>query len=140
MKRILSAAVRYILTVLARCALYIHRPIVIAITGNVGKTTTKDMTASIVREAGHTVRASHKSYNGDFGIPLSILGLPTGNRNPIKWFGILLAACFRTLFNMPRYIVLEVGLEYPGDIANTVRWLKPDVAVLTRLPEHPGAP
>ena len=41
------------------------------------------------------------------------------------------------LFSIPPYLVLEVGLEYPGDIATIVSWLKPNVGVMTRLGEHP---
>ena len=70
-------------------------------------------------------------------MPLSILGLPAGNRSPFLWLLILFSAVWRAVFRMPRYIVLEVGLEFPGDIADIVRWLKPDVAVLTRLPRNP---
>lgn len=137
MKQILSIAVRHLLIALARVALALHKPTIIAITGSVGKTTTKDMITAVFLEAGYSVRGSRKSYNGEFGVPLSIFGLPTGNRNPFTWFGILLMAWYRTLFSMPRYVVLEVGLEAPGDIAEVVTWLKPDIAVLTRLPKTP---
>ena len=110
---------------------------VIAITGSVGKTTTKDMIADILRGAGLSVRSSRKSYNSEFGVPLSIFGLSSGMRNPFIWLYNLCVAFFKMLFAMPQYLVLEVGLENPGDIAGIVKWLKPDIALLTRLAMNP---
>ncbi len=137
MKKIFSTVILFLLTAFARTALKIHKPFIIAITGSVGKTTTKDMIAGILRTAGMPVRSSRKSYNGEFGVPLSIFDLPTGMRNPFIWIYVLCVAFFRMLFSMPKFVVLEVGLETPGDIANIVRWLRPDMAVLTRLPANP---
>ena len=125
------------LTMLARLALTLHNPTIIAITGSVGKTTTKDMVTAVLQEAGYSVRGSIKSYNSDFGVPLSILGLPSGNRNLFLWFFILIAGVWRAVIGVPKYIVLEVGLELPEEIYDIVRWLHPDVGVLTKLPVHP---
>ncbi len=137
MKKVLRRIVIAALTALARAAITLHRPTVIAVTGSVGKTTTKDMLAAMLRETGVPVRASRKSYNSDIGVPLSIFDLPTGMHNPFTWIYIMGAAMVKTVIGLPKYIVLEVGLEYPGDIATITAWLKPDVSVMTRLPEHP---
>ncbi|MDE0243387.1 MAG: UDP-N-acetylmuramoyl-tripeptide--D-alanyl-D-alanine ligase [Candidatus Kaiserbacteria bacterium] len=137
MFRIARLLVSRYLTLCARLALSIHKPYIIAITGSVGKTTTKDMIAAILREQGRSVRGSEKSYNSSYGVPLSILGLQSGVRNPFIWMHTLLLAPLRALFGVPPYLVLEVGLEYPGDITTIVSWLKPNVGVMTRLGEHP---
>ena len=60
MKRVLKAAVRSALTLLARFAVMLHNPVVIAVTGSVGKTTTKDMITAVLREDGRSVRGSRK--------------------------------------------------------------------------------
>ena len=137
MQKVLKKMVQIPLTTCARLVLWLHRPTVIAITGSVGKTTTKNYTAAMLREAGEKVQASPKSYNDTFGVPLSILGLTTGGRNPFKWLLILLRAAGRVVFFKARFVVLEVGLEFPGDITTITKWLAPDIALLTQLPATP---
>ena len=137
MKHTLKKGIVCILTAYARFAIALHKTKVVAITGSVGKTTTKDMAVAMLREAGFSVRGSAKSYNGDFGVPLSILGLPSGGRNLFLWLWVLVAGVWRMAIGVPKYLVLEVGLEMPGDMHTIVKWLYPDVSVLTRLPEHP---
>ena len=130
-----------ILFLLTRCAILairLHAPTVIAITGSVGKTTTKDMIVAILREAGMSVRGSRKSYNGEFGVPLSVLNLSAyDGRNVSGWLRNVVLAPWRACVGMPDYVVLEVGLEYPGDISSLTEWLKPDIGVLTHLAAEP---
>ena len=137
MKRVLRRVILVLFIGLARLALRLHRPTVIAVTGSVGKTTTKDMIVALLRQNGVSVVGSHNSYNSDFGVPLSIFGLTTGMGNPLIWLYNLCSACVKTIIGLPRYIVLEVGLEEPGDISGIASWLAPDVSVLTRLAEYP---
>ena len=125
------------LTAFARIAIYLHRPKIIAITGSVGKTTVTNMVVSILKENGLSSRGSIKSYNGDIGVPLSIFGLQSGISNPFKWIYILFISFFKMLFSIPKYIVLEVGLETPGDITGIVKWLKPDISTITLLAKNP---
>ena len=137
MKKVVSYIIKKIIVNLARMHLALHKPKIIAITGSVGKTTTKDIVVAILQEGNHSVRASPKSYNSEFGVPLSILGMPSGRHNPFLWLYIVFVGFFRALFDRQEYCVLEVGLENPGDIKNMVGWLKPDISVLTRLPRNP---
>ena len=137
MRALLRTCISSFLTRLARFALWLHSPTVIAITGSVGKTTTKDLIACVLSDAGHTVRSSPKSYNDTFGVPLSILGLTTGRGNPFLWCCILLRALPRALVFPAKYVVLEVGLEYPGDISSIASWLRPSTVLLTKLAAVP---
>ena len=61
-----------------------YKPKVIAITGSVGKTSTKDAVYTALAPYAH-VRRSEKSYNSEMGVPLSILGLQNGWTNPVIW-------------------------------------------------------
>ncbi|MFA6463673.1 MAG: hypothetical protein WCV55_01555, partial [Candidatus Paceibacterota bacterium] len=73
MKKILKKIVVWILTIEAKLALKRYKPSIIAVTGSVGKTSTKDAIFTAISPFYH-VRKSSKSYNSDIGIPLTILG------------------------------------------------------------------
>src|SRR5471032_250749 len=80
----------------ARAAVQRYKPHIIAITGSVGKTSTKDAIYEVVAEGAH-VRKSQKSFNSEIGLPLTILGRPNAWSNPFKWLlnlidGLLLLA------------------------------------------------
>ena len=115
-----------------------HAPIVIAVTGSVGKTTTKDILhAGLV---GITdVRAAKKSFNSEIGVPLAIMALQNPGSNPVKWIATLLSGMKQVFVNkeFPELLVLEVGAGAPGDIRNIATWITPDISVFTALAETP---
>lgn len=138
MKTLLRKTLTHILTIEARLALRKYRPRVIAVTGSVGKTSTKDAICAVISTRYHA-RKSEKSFNSEIGVPLTVLGCPNGWSSPIVWFYNLLRGARLILMTRPypEYLVLEVGADHPGDIASITRWLKPDIAVLTRMSETP---
>lgn len=122
----------------ARLILKKYKPRVIAVTGSVGKTSTKDAIFAVLSKSVR-VRASDKSFNSELGLPLTILGRPNAWNNPIGWMrnlfdGLLLIALPA---QYPQWLVLEAGADKPGDISSLASWLRTDVAVITRLPEVP---
>lgn len=137
-KEVAKRTVTILLTLEAILVLKKYRPKIIAVTGNVGKTSTKDAIAfGLSRHLW--VRKSEKSYNSDIGVPLSILNAQSGWGNAIAWLETLLRGVGLILFRhaYPEWIVLEVGADRPGDIVRLTRWLKPDIAVFTRFAEIP---
>ena len=116
-----------------------HKPKIIAVTGSVGKSTTKDAIYAVLSGSLH-VRKSEKSFNGDVGVPLTILGCENGWKNPLKWLINIAKGLWLVLIpqSYPEWLVLEVGADRPGDIKRIARWLKPDIAVLTAIPETPA--
>ncbi len=83
---------------------------VIAVTGSNGKTTTKEMIASILKaHFGDAVLATRGNFNNDIGLPLTLLGLNETHR----------AA------------VIEMGMNHPGEIAYLAPLGAPTVAVVT---------
>lgn len=78
--------------------------------------------------------------NSDFGVPLAILGCETGWRNPVKWIENMVRGLALIVRNTkyPEWLVLEVGADRPGDISSIARWLRPDIAVITLVPEIPA--
>ncbi len=134
----LKKIVVFILTWEARLILKRYGPKIIAVTGNVGKTTTKD--AIYCALAGSLyVRKSEKSLNSEIGVPLSIIGAESGWRNPLKWTSTILKGLLMIIVwrDYPQWLVLEVGADRPGDIRNLAKWLRPDIAVITGVPDMP---
>ncbi len=127
-----------VLTAEARFLLKRRRPIVVAITGSVGKTSTKDAIYAAIKDHLHT-RKSQKSYNSEIGVPLSVLGLENGWGSPVRWVFNLFDGALTALLarDYPRVLVLEMGVDRPGDMENLMKWITPDIAVLTSLPEVP---
>ena len=83
---------------------------VVAITGSVGKTSTKDLLAAALRSVG-AVHASPASFNNAIGVPLTLLGA-TGT----EWA-----------------LVVEIGANAPGEIADLAALARPDVGVVTAV-------
>ena len=82
----------------------------IAVTGSNGKTTVKEMLASILRAAGGeaSVLATQGNLNNDIGMPLTLLRLRPEHR----------------------YAVIEMGMNHPGEIDYLTRLAQPDVALV----------
>lgn len=138
MKNILKSIVALLLAGVARAVLHRYRPHIVMITGSVGKTSTKDAVAAVL-SSHFFVRASDKSFNSEFGVPFTILGVQNPWRNPIVWFSIVKSSLALLILpnHYPNMLVLEVGADRPGDLAKIARMATPDAVVVTRLPEIP---
>ena len=115
----------------ARRFLVEHKPIVIAITGSVGKTSTRHAIACVL-SAKFRVATSIENYNNEFGLPLSILQAKSPGKNPFGWLGVLLSS------PKPADVyVLEYGIDHPGDMDYLLSIARPSIAVMTALsPVH----
>lgn len=138
MKSFFKQIVVSILTAEAKLLLNRAKPKIIAITGSVGKTTTKDAIYHVLKDHVRA-RKSEKSFNSEIGVPLSVLGLGNAWNNPFLWLKNLVDGFFIAAFphKYPEVLVLEMGVDRPGDMALLTDWIKPDVVVLTRLPRVP---
>ncbi len=138
MKQTLKHAVVAVLTFEAKILLARKKPTIVAVTGSVGKTSTKDTIYSVLKTSRHT-RKSQKSFNSEIGVPLSVLGLQNAWNSPWGWLVNIVEGMITALFarDYPEILVLETGVDRPGDMHALTRWLKPDVVVLTRFPDVP---
>ena len=84
MKNILKKIIAKLLELEARAILRKYQPKIIAVTGSVGKTSTKDAIYAVVAKTFYA-RKSEKSFNSDIGVPLTILGCNNAWNNPLKW-------------------------------------------------------
>ncbi len=138
MKNFFKKIVITIITLEAKVLLSRHKPVIIAITGSVGKTSMKDAVYSIIKKH-YSARKSDKSFNSDIGVPLTVLGLPNAWNNPMLWLKNIIDGFFIAFFSKeyPTYLILETGIDRPGDMQKLTTWLKPSIVVLTRFPEVP---
>lgn len=126
-----------ILTLEAKLVLFRFKPKIIAVVGSVGKTSTKDAIYTALCKTHH-IRKNQKSLNSEIGTPLTILGLESGWNDPILWLKNIVLG-FLQIFRMsyPKWLILEVGADHPGDVRQLSTWLRPHIVVVTSLPDVP---
>ncbi len=113
-------------------------PLIVAVTGSVGKTTTKLAIAEVLKTK-YKVLVYEGNYNTEIGLPLSIFGLeaPESLMNPIAWSRLLSEAKKRRKAFTYDVVVLEMGADHPGDIKHFMSYIHPDVGVITAIqPVH----
>jgi len=122
----------------ARLVLLRHKPFVVAITGSVGKTSAKEAIAVLLGEH-FFIRKSPKSFNSDIGVPLAILGLENAWRSPQMWVRNLTQGLGRVFSRSlyPEVLVLEMGVDRPGDLDRLLSWVRPNAAVVTAIGKMP---
>jgi len=138
LKQALKKIIVFILTLEAKLVLRKYKPKIVAVTGNIGKTSSKDAIFTVLSSA-FFVRKSEKSFNSEIGIPLAILGLPNAWDDVYLWLKNIING-FKLIIlknHYPKWLVLEVGADKPGDIESISMWLKPDVVVMTHIPDVP---
>lgn len=137
-KDFFKKAIGYVLRLESELVLRKYKPKIVAITGSVGKTSTKDAVFAVISGFAY-VRKSEKSYNSEIGLPLTILGLPNGWNNPLIWFKNILKGLWLVIWphEYPKWLVLEVGVGKPGDMRRTASWLRTDAVIMTAIAETP---
>lgn len=138
LKQILKKIIVTILRFEARLILWKYNPKILAISGTIGKTSTKEV-AALVFGKKFSVRKSEKSYNSEIGVPLTIIGAKTGWANPFLWSLIFLKG-IKLLFtkaDYPKWLILEMGVDREGDMERLVSYIKPDIAVITAIGDTP---
>ena len=83
---------------------------VVAITGSVGKTTTKEMIGEVLNKLGR-IKLSHANFNNEIGVGLTILATDKEDK----------------------VLVLEMGMRGLGQIENLSKYSEPDIAVITNI-------
>lgn len=135
MKSLAKSIVLRLLERMVRWRLGKIHPKIIAVTGSVGKTSTKEAIFAVIS----THVPSHrnlKSYNSEFGLFLSVLGEESGYSSPLKWTVALARGFFSTLMiSTPPYkeLIVEMGADKPGDIEYLLKHLHPTIGVLTNV-------
>jgi len=136
MKNFLKSIVAFHLGLIARAVVRRYRPRVVMVTGSVGKTSTKDAVATVL-SMRFFVRKSEKSFNSEFGVPFTVLGVKNPWFDPLAWFRVAKSALALLMLpnHYPNLLVLETGADKPGDLTRILRLATPDMVVVTRLPD-----
>lgn len=83
---------------------------VVAITGSVGKTTTKNLTLQLLSKKYKT-HGTYKNYNNEIGVPLTVL---SANKDT-------------------EILVIEAGMNHHGEIERISKCIEPDISVITKI-------
>lgn len=140
MKEAIIKLVERYLIGLARVILTLYKPVIIGITGSVGKTSTREAIYQVLRSCGLPVKQTEGNLNTDLGIALTVLGY---DHSPaiwewpvvfimvhINWLLLLLH-----LTPLPRYLVVEMGVDRLGDMERMLRVIKPTIGIVTWIGE-----
>lgn len=87
-------------------------PRVIAVTGSNGKTTTKDMIAAVLSSTFHVTK-THDNFNNEIGVPFTILQMESNTE----------------------FLVVEMGMDRPGQLDFLSKLAEPDIAIITMIGE-----
>ncbi len=93
---------------------YLHKinPLVVAVSGSNGKTTTKDMIASIL-STQMNVTKTYANFNNEIGVPVTLLNMESNTEA----------------------VVVEMGMSHFGELDELSKLVTPDIAVLTMIGE-----
>lgn len=111
------------------------RPMIIGITGSIGKSSSKEAIALVLSKS-FTVRASAGNLNNEFGVPLTVLGVTSPGRSIVGWIRVFSKALWISLFpaRYPEVLILELGIDRPGDMDYLLSLIgTPTVGVLTHV-------
>lgn len=130
MRRIVIQLVQF----LAKAVLKKYRPLVVAVSGSVGKTSTRLATAVALQPLGYVGQPAG-NYNTEIGLPLAILRARSGGRSVMAWLAVLLRGVELLLTRRvyPEVLVLELGSDAPGDAAVLLDIVHPKVGIVTAI-------
>lgn len=139
MKEYLIKILRWVLKELSILTLKKYRPTIVGVTGSVGKTSAKLTIAAVLREE-RTVRFTKENFNNELGLPLVILGSYGKITGKLFWPKVIIDS-IKNLFRKTEYpeiLILEYGVDRPGDMKYLLSIAKPNIGVITAIGETPA--
>jgi len=131
--------IQYILWILAKLTLWRYKPMVIAVTGSTGKSSTKEAIYYALKNDFQVARST-SNLNTEIGLPLTIIQGYDAKRNVFLW----LANIFHTLGllviqrkDYPKIWVLEISEDQPHLVSYLARLCRPKIGVISWIGEIP---
>lgn len=115
------------------------KPQIIGITGSFAKTSTRDA-ISLILASKYKIRKNKGAFNTEYGICLDLLninetGKVDGRHSFFMWTKILCKGAIDALFSKEKYdkLILELGIDRPGDIDLILKVIQPHIGVITGI-------
>lgn len=122
-----------ILKIFAQTIIEKYQPLVIGITGSIGKTSTKEAVFTVL-SGKNNVRHNIKNYNNEIGVPLTIIGVEAQGRSILGWLNVFFKAASLLIIknkNYPEILILEMGVDHPGDMDYLTQIVKCQIGIVT---------
>lgn len=117
-----------------------YQPKVVAITGSVGKTSTKNAISLLLKKY-FTLWETSGNLNTEFGVPLTFIGKKEGGGSSIwEWIKIIISGIgliLKKKKDYPEVVVVEMGADKPGDISYLTGLVRPSIGVVTMIGKTP---
>jgi UDP-N-acetylmuramyl pentapeptide synthase len=124
-----------ILRLMARAVLVRQRPVVIGVTGSMGKTTTvRALTTIFAHKYPNRARGTENIVRNEISVPLAIIGCTHApGRSFVRWLALVVRWMWTVTFSWhyPRVLVLEFGVDRPGDMDYLTQLAPPQIGVMT---------
>jgi UDP-N-acetylmuramoyl-tripeptide--D-alanyl-D-alanine ligase len=133
MKKVFKKIVEMSAGRLAKKAVEKNNPLIVGVTGSLGKTSAKEAIYTVLKSR-FSVSRSRGSLNSELGLPLAIAGFAEGKKTDTAfWLGALkkLRNIASGKEKIKPFLILEMGAGKPGDIKKLVAIAPPKIAVIT---------
>ncbi len=133
---------QFALKIVAKQVINRYQPIVIGITGSVGKTFAKEAVFHVLNKK-FWVRKNEENFNNEIGVPMAVLGIRSEQQNPNKLkilaglTGAIWLAYGWSRQKYPDILVLELAADKPGDIKYLADVIRPRIGIVTAVGEVP---
>jgi UDP-N-acetylmuramoyl-tripeptide--D-alanyl-D-alanine ligase len=139
MKNGLLSVLRLLLRSLAKLTIVRYKPGIVGVTGSVGKTSAKEAVRTVL-SFDRRVRAPSKSFNNEIGLPLTIIGEWETTGGFFFWVKVFVFGVFQLIVknrDYPEILVLEYGVDRPGDMRYLLQIARPHVGIFTAMGDVP---
>ena len=131
--------IQHILKYLTKLILWRYKPLIIGVTGSVGKTSTKEAIYTVLKNK-FRVERNVFNLNTEIGMPLTIIRGKDAKRNILFWFYNFFHTFWFFIFKTKKYpqiLVLEMSEDAPGMIKYLVDLARPKIGVITTIGDPP---
>lgn len=131
--------IQHILKYLTKLILWRYKPLIIGVTGSVGKTSTKEAIYTVLKNR-FRVERNVFNLNTEIGMPLTIIRGKDAKRNIFLWFYNFFHTLWLFIFKTKKYpqiLVLEMSEDAPGMIKYLVDLARPKIGVITTIGDPP---
>ncbi|MDP2091068.1 MAG: Mur ligase family protein [Candidatus Gracilibacteria bacterium] len=137
MKKIILKIIYHTLAFFTRIYIARTKPFVIGITGNVGKTSCRMIINKVLNKyiKDKTIYTSPKNFNSELGIIFSIFKIEQYKGGIKELLNIFFYIVGQTIKGVKNYdiLILEYGIDHPGDMDFLLKVVKPDISIFTKL-------